>query len=406
MSLSRNLLLIYSASFLRSLGVGLTGVILGIYLSRAGFSATRIGVVIAAGLAGTALATLAVGLRGDRLGRRRTLVGLSLLMGAGGLGLAFVSGPGGILLLSFLGMLNGMGRDRGAAYALEQAIIPETTTAERRTWALAWYNLVLDAGHAVGALAGAFPFLLRRWLEVDVLASYQLTFGVYAGLGVASAILYSLLSPQVEIAAPASLAKEATKVSPRSKKIVYRLAALFSIDASGGGFLTSALIAYWFFRRFGVAEESLAPLFFVVRMANAASYLVAAWLARRIGLVNTMVFTHIPSSLFLIAVPFAPSFAWAVALFLARECLVQMDVPTRQSYIVAVVQPHERTYASSVTSVTRNVAWAAAPSFAGYFMQHLALGAPLFLGGGLKIGYDLLLYAAFRRLRPPEEGGP
>jgi MFS family permease len=363
-------------------------------------------VVIAAGLAGTALATLAVGLRGDRLGRRRTLVGLSLLMGAGGLGLAFVSGPGGILLLSFLGMLNGMGRDRGAAYALEQAIIPETTTAERRTWALAWYNLVLDAGHAVGALAGAFPFLLRRWLEVDVLASYQLTFGVYAGLGVASAILYSLLSPQVEIAAPASLAKEATKVSPRSKKIVYRLAALFSIDASGGGFLTSALIAYWFFRRFGVAEESLAPLFFVVRMANAASYLVAAWLARRIGLVNTMVFTHIPSSLFLIAVPFAPSFAWAVALFLARECLVQMDVPTRQSYIVAVVQPHERTYASSVTSVTRNVAWAAAPSFAGYFMQHLALGAPLFLGGGLKIGYDLLLYAAFRRLRPPEEGGP
>jgi MFS family permease len=406
MSLSRNLLLIYSASFLRSLGVGLTGVILGIYLSRASFSATRIGVVIAAGLAGTALATLAVGLRGDRLGRRRTLVGLSLLMGAGGLGLAFVSGPGGILLLSFLGMLNGMGRDRGAAYALEQAIIPETTTAERRTWALAWYNLVLDAGHAVGALAGAFPFLLRRWLEVDVLASYQLTFGVYAGLGVASAILYSLLSPQVEIAAPASLAKEATKVSPRSKKIVYRLAALFSIDASGGGFLTSALIAYWFFRRFGVAEESLAPLFFVVRMANAASYLVAAWLARRIGLVNTMVFTHIPSSLFLIAVPFAPSFAWAVALFLARECLVQMDVPTRQSYIVAVVQPHERTYASSVTSVTRNVAWAAAPSFAGYFMQHLALGAPLFLGGGLKIGYDLLLYAAFRRLRPPEEGGP
>lgn len=406
MSLSRNLLLIYSAAFLRSLGVGLTGVILGIYLSRAGFSATRIGVVIAAGLAGTALATLAVGFRGDRLGRRRTLVGLSLLMGAGGLGLAFVSSPGGILLLAFLGMLNGMGRDRGAAYALEQAIIPETTTAERRTWALAWYNLVLDAGHAVGALAGAFPFLLRRWLEVDVLASYQLTFGVYAGLGVASAILYSLLSSQVEVAALASLTKEATKVSPRSKKIVYRLAALFSIDATGGGFLTSALIAYWFFRRFGVAEESLAPLFFVVRMANAASYLVAAWLARRIGLMNTMVFTHIPSSLFLIAVPFAPSFAWAVVLFLARECLVQMDVPTRQSYLVAVVAPHERTYASSVTSVTRNVAWAAAPSFAGYVMQHLALGAPLFLGGGLKIGYDLLLYAAFRRLKPPEEGGP
>jgi MFS family permease len=405
MSLSRNLLLIYSAAFLRSLGVGLTGVILGIYLSRAGFSATSIGVVIAAGLAGTALATLAVTFRADRLGRRHTLVVLSLLLAAGGLGLALATKPGGIFLLAFVGMLNGMGRDRGAAYALEQAIIPETTTAERRTWALAWYNLVLDGGHASGALAGVFPFLLRRWFEVEALASYQLTFGVYAGLALVSAVLYSLLSPQIEIAAPASLAQEATKVSPGSKKIVYRLAALSGMDSLGGGFLSGALIAYWFFRRFGVAEESLAPLFFVVRLANAGSYLVAAWLARRIGLVNTMVFTHIPSSLLLMAVAFAPSFAWAVALFLARECLVEMDVPTRQSYIVAVVQPHERTFASGVTNVTRGAAWAAAPSFAGYLMQSVALSAPLFLGGGLKIGYDLLLFAAFRRLRPPEEGG-
>ena len=406
MALSRNLLLIYSAAYLRSLGVGLTGVILGIYLSRAGFSAIGIGVVIAAGMAGTALATLVVSFRADRLGRRRTLVALSLLLAAGGLGLALTTKPGGILLLAFVGMLNGMGRDRGAAYALEQAIMPETTTAEGRTWALAWYNLVLDGGHASGALAGAIPFLLRRWFEVELLASYQLTFGVYAGLGVVSAVLYSLLSQQIEMAVPTSLAQEATKVSPASKKIVYRLAALSGMDSVGGGFLSGALIAYWFFRRFGVAEESLALLFFVVRLANAGSYLVAAWLARRIGLVNTMVFTHIPSSLFLIAVAFAPSFAWAVALFVARECLVEMDVPTRQSYIVAVVQPHERTFASGVTNVTRGVAWAAAPSLAGYFMQSVALSAPLFLGGGLKIGYDLLLFAAFRRLKPPEESGP
>jgi predicted MFS family arabinose efflux permease len=175
------------------------------------------------------------------------------------------------------------------------------------------------------------------------------------------------------------------------------------LDSLGGGFLTSALIAYWFFRRFSVAEESLGPLFFVLRLANAGSYLVAAWAARRIGLLNTMVFTHIPSSLFLIAVPFAPSFAWAVAMLLARECLVEMDVPTRQSYILAVVQPNERTYASGITNLTRNVAWATAPSFAGYFMQHLALAAPLFLGGGIKITYDLLLYVAFRRVKPPEE---
>ncbi|MEE9234831.1 MAG: MFS transporter [Candidatus Acidoferrales bacterium] len=403
MPISRNLLLIYAAAFLRSLGVGLTGVILGIYLSRAGFSAAYIGVVIASGLAGVAVATLIVTLHSDRLGRRRTLVGLSLLAALGGLGLALASGLSGILLLSFLGMLNGMGRDRGAASVLEQAIIPETSAAERRTWALAWYNLVLDAGHALGALAGAVPFLLRHWLEVDLLASYQLAFGLYAGLNLASAVIYLFLSSQIEVARAApGLAAAGRKLSPKSKKIVAKLAALSGLDSLGGGFLTSALIAYWFFRRFGVAEETLGLLFFTVRLANSGSYLVAAWLARRIGLLNTMVFTHIPSSLFLVALPFAPSFPWAVGLFLARECLVEMDVPTRQSYILAVVEPTERTFASGITNLTRNVAWATAPSFAGYFMQ-LALAAPLFLGGGIKIVYDLLLFTAFRRLKPPEE---
>ncbi len=403
MVLSRNLVLIYAAAFLRSLGVGLTGVILGIYLSRVGFSASSIGVVIAAGLAGAALATFVVSFRADRLGRRLTLISLSLLMGLGGLGLALTTELTGIVLLAFLGMLNGMGRDRGAAFALEQAIIPETTTEARRTLALAWYNVVLDAGHAVGALAGAIPFLFRRLLEIDPLQSYQWTFSLYGALGVASALLYGFLSSQIEVAETTSLAKEGEKLSPRAKGIVAKLAALSGLDSLGGGFLTSALIAYWFFRRFGVAEESLGPLFFVVRLANAGSYLVAAWLARRIGLLNTMVFTHIPSSLFLIALPFAPSFAWAVVLFLARESLVEMDVPTRQSYIVAVVGRNERTFASGITNVTRNAAWAAAPSFAGYFMQHMALAAPLFVGGSIKIVYDLLLYGAFRRLKPPEE---
>jgi len=402
--LNRNLFLIYAAAFLRALGVGLTGVILGLFLSRAGFSATHVGVVIAAGLLGMALGTLVVALRADRLGRRPMLVSFSLLSALGGAGLALVGDLRGVLLFAFLGMLNGMGRDRGAAYALEQAIIPETATAERRTWALAWYNLVIDAGHALGALAGLAPFLFRHWLGLDVLASYQLTFGLYAGLNLLAAILYLGLSSEIEVPrGEMSLSASASKISPSSKRIVTRLAALSGLDSLGGGFLTSALIAYWFFRRFGVGEEILAPLFFGARVANALSYLVAAWLARRIGLVNTMVFTHIPSSLFLMAIPLAPSFAWAVGLLLARECLVQMDVPTRQSYTVAVVEPHERSFATGVTNLTRNAAWATAPSFAGYFMQHLALGAPLFLGGAIKIVYDLLLYAAFRKIKPPEE---
>lgn len=175
------------------------------------------------------------------------------------------------------------------------------------------------------------------------------------------------------------------------------------MDSFGGGFLTDALIAYWFFRRFGVAEQQLGLLFSVVHLLNATSYPVAAWLARRIGLVNTMVFTHLPSSILLIAVPFAPSFKLAVALFLAREALVEMDVPTRQSYVLSLVRPAERTFASGVTNLTRNLSWATASIVAGVVMQYLGFSAPLFVGGGLKIGYDLLLFRAFRQVKAPEE---
>ena len=417
--LNRDLVLIYVAALLRAMGVGLTGVILGLYLVRAGFSPTTIGLVVAAGLAGSALATLLAGFRADRLGRRRSLILLSLLAALGGFSFPLAGDFPALLGLAFLGMVNGMGRDRGAASALEQAIIPEATSNQRRTWALAWYNILLDAGHALGALAGALPFLLRAHLQVDLLASYQVTFWIYGALGLLGALLYAFLSPQVEVqarveagASPARAAQPQVRVeagdppariSPEGKRVVTKLSALFFLDAFAGGFLTNALLAYWFFSRFGVAEESLAPLFAATRLANAASHLVAAWLARRIGLVNTMVFTHIPSSLLLIALPFAPSFAWAVVLFLARESLVEMDVPTRQSYVVAVVAPSERTYASGITSVVRNAGWAAAPTLGGYFMQSVSLAAPLIVAGGMKIVYDLLLYFAFRRLKPPEE---
>jgi MFS family permease len=349
-----------------------------------------------------AVGTLAVSFRADRWGRRRTLAALSLLAAAGGAGLVWASGLAPLLAVAFLGMVNGMGRDRGPAYALEQAMLPALVPAERRTAIFAWYTLVQDAGHAAGALAAALPVTLRSWWAMEPLASYRVTFVGYAALGVLAAGLYLLLSPQLEVA-PAERAPHTRKLSPESKRTVTRLAALFGLDSLGGGFLTGALVSYWFFRRFGVAEEALGPLFFAVRLANAASYLVAARLARRIGLVNTMVFTHLPSSLLLLAVPLAPTFGWAVAIFLLRECLVEMDVPTRQSYVVAVVAPHERTRASGVTNLTRSAAWAAGPSLAGWGMQQVALATPLVAGGAIKIVYDLLLYFSFRRLRPPEE---
>jgi len=403
MTKKRNIRLIYATAFLRSLAIGLAGILMGIYLARQGAGASRIGLAIAAGLAGMAFGTLLVSLWADRIGRRRSLAGLSLLSAAGGVGVAFAGSFGAILGFMFLGMLNSMGRDRGAAVALEQAIIPQHVPPERRTVALSWYNVILDAGHALGALAGALPAALERGFGLDWHASYRVAFGVYVLCFLASTVLYLGLTHEVEPGATSARGPQPARISPESKRVVTRLAALFGLDSFGGGFLTDALLTYWFFRRFSVAEAALGPLFFAAHALNMVSYPVAAWLARRIGLVNTMVFTHIPSSVFLIAVPFAPSFLSAAGLYLARAALVEMDVPTRQSYVLAVVRPEERTFASGITTVTRNVGWVSGPLLAGYLMQQATLAAPLWIGGGVKIVYDLLLYAAFWRLRPPEE---
>ena len=402
-SSARDLLPIYASAFLRSLGVGLMGVVLGVYLFRAGFNSTRIGFVLAAGLAGGTVATALTGFRADRIGRRRTLFFVSLLACAGGVGLALMHSFAALLLVAFLGMLNGMGSDRSANYALEQAIIPGLVNDRGRTWALSWYNVLIDGGGALGALAGGLPLALHAWAGVGLTRAYEYLFFGYAALHLLNALLYVLMTRSVEVAPIAT--PEAGRITPESKRIVRRLAALFSLDSFGGGFLGDALVAYWFFRRFGIDEKELGLLFFAVHLLNAASHLIAAWLAKRIGLVNTMVFTHLPSSLLLIAVPFAPSVKIAVLLFLLRESMVEMDVPTRQSYLAAMVKPHERSYASGLTNLMRTVSWAAASSLAGAVMQNLAFGAPLVLGGSCKIVYDLLLYRGFRHLKPPEERG-
>lgn len=403
MRVSRDLLLIYLAGFVRSLGIGLLGVVLGVYLFRIGLNSTRIGFVLAAGLAGGTVATAFLAFRGDRLGRRRSLFYLALLAGAGGLGLAAIRTFAPLLPLAFLGMLNGMGTDRSPNFVLEQAIIPGLVPDRNRTWALSWYNVLLDAGGALGALAGALPLALSSWTGMSLAATYQAVFLGYAAIQLLTAVLYSRLSSSVEAVHAAAGRMPERPITPESRSVVWRLAALFSLDALGGGFLGDALVAYWFFRRFGVDEQKLALLFFAVHLLNAASHLGAAWLARRIGLVRTMVFTHLPSSLFLIAVPFAPSVKIAMVLFLLRESLVEMYVPTRQSYVSAVVQPAERTYASGITNLTRTVSWAAASSLAGALMQHLMFSGPLVLGGSLKIVYDLLLYRSFRHIKTSEE---
>lgn len=391
--------LLYAAALLRSLGIGMTGVLAGLYLAHLGLGAASLGLVIAAGLAGGAVASLVATVLADALGRRRFLVAQALLAAAGGVGVALSSHAPALAAFAFVGMTNGMGRDRGAALVLEQAVLPATVEGAGRTRAFAWYNVLQDAGHALGALLAAAPELLAHAFGLDALLAMRAAMLVPPLLALVSVALYLALSDAVEHATgPRRVAP-----SPEARALVTRIAALFALDGLGGGFLTTSLLSFFFFERFGVSAALLGPMFFAARLLNALSHLGAAWLAGRIGLVRTMVFTHIPSSLLLIAVAWAPSFAFAAVLFLLREVLVEMDVPTRQSYVMAVVKPGERTFASGVTSLVRLGAWAVGPAFAGVVMQGVALATPLFAGAGMKIAYDLLLWRAFHAVRPPEE---
>jgi MFS family permease len=406
MRVSRNLGLIYGAALLRSASIGLLGVVLAVYLSRTGFSATAIGFVLASGLVGSAVATGLAGRYGERIGRKRLLIVAAVLSSVGGIGLAFVHTPGALVPLAFLMMLNGMGTDRSAGFAVEQAIIPGLVSDRSRTWALSWYNVVLDTSGAFGALGGALPVLIQRWSGLELLHGYKLVFFLYTALNLLSAAIYLFLDSQIEASPTKSAGAATLLISETTKKTVRKIAALFALDAGGGGFLADALLAYWFFQRFGITEAKLGVLFFIVRILNGVSHLGAAWLASKIGLVRTMVFTHLPSSLFLLAVPLAPTFGIAAVMLLLREALVEMDVPTRQSYVAAVVQPHERVYASGVTNLTRTGGWAVTASLSGLLMQHVAFSAPLVLGGSMKVLYDFLLYRSFRHVKPPEERLP
>jgi MFS family permease len=337
------------------------------------------------------------------VGYRVSLILLSLLAVLGGLALAIVPSFPLLLLLVFVGMVNGMGTDRSAAFVLEQALIPGLVSDRSRTWALSWYNVLLDGGGALGALGSGLPLAISHWSRVRLLAAYHYSFVAYASLHLATTCVYLLLQGDSEFLGSSNSTGTQVSPSPTTRRTVHRIATLFAVDAFGGGFLTDALVSYWFFHRFGLTEQSLGLLFFVVHVLNATSHLGAAWIAQRIGLVNTMVFTYLPSSLFLIAVPLAVSPKLAIALFLLRETFVEMDVPTRQSYVAALVKPHERAYASGITNIARTGAWAVASSVSGFVMQRLAFSAPLVIGGALKIVYDLLLYRNFRHLRPPEE---
>ncbi|MGH8705386.1 MAG: MFS transporter, partial [Burkholderiales bacterium] len=351
------------------------------------------------GLVGATLATAAVTFYGDRAGRRRSLVALGVLSAAGGVVVALASDGIVVAAAAFLGMLTGFGKDRGAMLALESAVLPATTDDAGRTRTFAWHAVLQDVGQALGGLLAALPTLLRELGAADELGSYRAAILLYAALTAASLPLYATLSSRSE----PHVTQARARLTPRSRSMLWRICALFAIDGVGGGFLGSALFSYFFFAWFGASEVQIALLFLGGKIMSAASHLAAAWLAQRIGLVNTMVFTHIPSSLLLIAIPFAGSFWAAALLYLLREGLAEMDVPTRTSYVMAVVEPGERTFASGATAIARLASWSVAPAVAGVVIQAVSLATPLFIAAGLKVTYDVLLYAAFRAIKPPEE---
>ena len=390
---------LFVAVFARSLATGMIGVLLGVYLAGLQLSPATVGLVIGLGLAGAALATTLVTFLADRIGHRRCLLLITAFTVGGAVALTLTTSPWALGIAAFVGMVNGMGRDRGAALVIEQAALPATGTDAERTMTFAKYNVLQDFGHAVGSLLAGTPALLHAWAGMSPAAAQQDALWIYVVLCAVPLLCYARLSASIE----APRVKKTALLTPGSRRTLTKISALFAIDAVGGGFLTTALLSYFFYERFGVGINEIGLLFFVARVANAGSHFAAAWLAKRIGLVKTMVFTHIPSSLLLLTVPFMPDFGTAALLFLLRESLVEMDVPTRQSYVMAVVRPEERTFASGITHLVRLGGWAIAPAFAGLLMAGQSIAMPIYVGATMKIFYDLALWRAFRAVKPPEE---
>jgi len=385
---------VFLARALRDFGDGFVAILLPVYLTTLGLSAFDVGLVATAALFGSALLTLGAGLLGARYEVRGLLLAASALMIASGLAYAAANDYAVLLIVAFVGTINPSGGSTSVFVPLEHTVLAGAVEPARRTWAFARYSLIGALAGAIGALAAATPEWLAP-LGIGTIAAIKIMFGFYAFLGFLGGLAYHRIAPMKENRTSAPLGP--------SRGIVYKLAALFSIDAFAGGFVVQSLLALWLFEKFDLSLAAAGAFFFCSGVLSAFSFPVAAWIGARIGLVNTMVFTHIPSSLCLIAAAFAPSLEWALTLLLFRAALSQMDVPTRSSYVMAVVTEAERPAAASVTAVPRSLASAASPALAGALFAAGFQAWPLLLCGGLKILYDLLLLAAFRRIKPPEE---
>jgi MFS family permease len=393
-----NISLLYAARGVRGFGDGFAIIILPAYLTAIGYDPVQIGFVATASLLGTALLTLTIGAVAARYDLRALLLLGACLMAGTGLAFPNVEQFVFVALVAFIGTVNPSTGDLGVLVPIEHAMLAHGVADQERTRTFARYSLIGALSMAAGALAAAAPdFLVLT--GVDALSAFKLMFYAYAALGVLSAALYRLL--------PHAHVDEARPTAPLgpSRGVVYKLSALFSLDSFAGGFVVQSLLALWLFERFELSLSAASVFFFWASTASAFSYPVAAWLATRVGLINTMVFTHIPSSILLILAAFSPNLYITLSLLLVRAALSQMDVPTRTSYVMAVVTPAERAAAASFTAVPRSLASAISPAFAGVLLTTPFTGLPLVVCGVLKIVYDVALLISFRDMKPPEERG-
>ena len=385
---------------LRAFGDGFVSLLLPLYLLGLGFTPLQVGILTTTTLLGSGLLTLLVGLYAYRCHYRTLLLAATILMALTGLGFAVATDFWPLLLVALVGTLNPSGGDVSVFLPLEHAVLARVASDRRRTTVFARYSLVGSLVAALGSLAAGVPALATEVAGVPAQTAIQAMFLVYALLAAVSWWIYQGL--------PRAMSGDAhSPPAPlvQARKRVYTLAALFSLDAFGGGFVVQSMVALWLYRTHGLSAASTGALFFWTGVLTAFSYLVAARIADRWGLVNTMVFTHLPSSLCLVAIPFAPSLSYVIALLLIRSALSQMDVPTRSSYVMAIVPAAERPAAASVTSVPRSLASAVSPVLAGYLLAASPFGWPFVIAGSVKIAYDLLLLGMFSKVRPPEESG-
>ena len=386
----------------RSFGYGLLSALMFIYLGKiVGFSDLMVGAILSATLLGSAAFTVLVSVYADRLGRKRLLIVLSLLMALSGLTFALTTDYYVLLLAAIVGTLSPTGAEIGSFLPMEQAILPQTVSQEKRNSVFAAYNVVGYLAAAFGGLAYGFVGILEQ-MHVSAMEAHRIMFLVYAVLAIMVVVLYTTLSAKAEMASVRGT-RSRRKMSQGTRKIVVRLSGLFAVDSFAGGFVLQTFILYWFSKTYGVSAGTVGGLAFVAGLLTTLSMYAAVWLSKRIGLLNTMVFTHIPSSVFLILIPVATTFPLSMAFFFARQSISQMDVPTRQSYTVAIVAPEERTAAAGMTAIARNVSQATSPSVSGYVVEPVSLAAPFFIGGILKIIFDISVYFNFRHIKPPEE---